>query len=359
MANKFAVGEYYDTNRNAVNNWICNTSGLPGMQNRASAFDFPLRSAIQAMCNSGGSYDMSQLDHAGLAGINPGGAVTFVENHDTDGSSPVTQNKMLGYALILTSEGYPCVFYKDWSTDPGCYGLKSSINNLVWIHEKLASGPTQQRWKDAGVFAYERLGNNDGRDLLVGLSDNPSLPRTVTVQTSFGSNVSLHDYAGHAPDVRTDGSGRATLTIPADAGGNGYVCYSWQGYGGGFSVPTYSVTQEYAGAQDLDIKPADNTAQVQVCRVYASAGTSLSGSLYFDARNWTGSTSIALELDGATGRALTTGTYYAGTAQGKSIGVTAPATGWYTFKIQSYATPSANAKPAYWLRATYTAPQTL
>lgn len=358
MANKLAVGEYYDTNRTTVNTWICNTSGLPGMQNRASAFDFPLRSAIQAMCSSGGSYDMSQLDHAGLAGINPGGAVTFVENHDTDGSSPITQNKMLGYALILTSEGYPCVFYKDWSTDPGCYGLKSSINNLVWIHEKLASGPTQQRWKDAGVFAYERLGSSDGRDLLVGLSDNPSSSRTVTVQTNFGSNVSLHDYTGHAPDVRTDGSGRATLTIPADAAGGGYVCYSWQGYGGGFAVTPDSVTQEYAGAQDLDIKPADNTAQVQVCRIYAAAGKSLSGSLYFSASGWTGSTNIALELDGTTGQALTTGTYYASTAQGKAVSATASATGWYTFKIRSYNTPSTNAKPAYWLRASYTAPQT-
>ena len=97
MAGKFAVGEYFDANTTP------STTGSPtrrdaGMQNRASAFDFPLRSAIKAMCNSGGSYNMSQLDHAGLAGINPGGAVTFVENHDTDGSDPITQNKMLGYA---------------------------------------------------------------------------------------------------------------------------------------------------------------------------------------------------------------------------------------------------------------------
>ncbi len=358
MAGKYAVGEYFDGNRDTVNAWISNNNGQPGMQNRASAFDFPLRYAIKAMCNSGGYYDMTQLDHAGLAGINPGGAVTFVENHDTDGSDPITQNKMLGYALILTTEGYPCVFYKDWSTDYGCYGLKAGINNLIWIHENLASGPTQQRWKDTNVYAYERLGSNDGRDLLVGLNDNGSSSRTVTVQTKFGGNVSLHDYSGHSPDVWTNWDGTVTITIPADVNGGGYVCYSWQGYGGGYQINNYAVTQEYAGATDLDIRPADNTAQVQVCRVYVAKGKSVSGALFYDATKWTGATKIVAELDGPNGKAIVT-TSFSTATQGKTISATASATGWYTFKLRSYNTPSANPKPMYWLRATYTAPQTM
>jgi len=74
MANKFAVGEYFDANIGTLNNWIQNS-----MQNRSSVFDFSLHDQIHSMCNSGGYYDMSQLDHAGLTGINPGGAVTFVD----------------------------------------------------------------------------------------------------------------------------------------------------------------------------------------------------------------------------------------------------------------------------------------
>ncbi len=353
MQGKFAVGEFYDSNVGTVNNWIQNS-----MQNRSSAFDFALRGQIQSMCNSGGSFDMTQLDHTGLVGVNPGGAVTFVENHDTDSSSPITQNKMLGYALILTSEGYPCVFYRDWSTDSGSYGLKARINNLVWIHEKLASGPTQQRWKDGDVFSYERLGSSDGRDLLVGLSDNGGSTRTVTVQTNFGANVSLHDYTGHEPDVRTNGSGQATITIPADTNGGGYVCYSWQGYTGSFPVTNNSTTQEYAGAQDLDIKPADNTQTVQVCRVWAVAGKPVTGALYYDAASWTASTSIYLELDDPTLAKVASGTFVQTTTQPSSISAMPSRTGWYTFKIRSYNTPAANAKPAYWLRTTYTAPQT-
>ncbi len=357
MAGKYAVGEYYDTNRDNLNTWIANGSGLPGMNNRASAFDFALREQIKAMCNGGGYYDMTQLDHAGLAGINPGGAVTFVENHDTDGSDPITQNKMLGYALILTSEGYPCVFYKDWSTAPGCYGLKAGIDTLIWVHEKLASGPTQQRWKDTNVFAYERTGSGDGRDLLVGLNDNGASARTVTVQTDFGSGVSLHDYTGHGPDVWTDGSGRATITIPADVNGGGYVCYSWQGYGGGFSPATDAVTQEYAGAQDLDIRPADNTAPVQVCRVWVARGAPVRGALFYDTTGWTAGTSISLEMDGPTLVRVAAGTYRVGTPQGTALSATAARAGWYVFKIESFNTPPGNPKPAYWLRVTYTAPR--
>ena len=126
-----------------------------------------------------------------------------------------------------------------------------------------------------------------------------------------------------------------------------------------FPVNNYATTQEYAGAQDLDIKPADNTAQVQVCRIYAAQGKGITGSLFYTSTSWTSSTNIVLELDGPNQQPITTGTYYSGTPQGTSIGTTAGSTGWYTFKIRSWNTPAANAKPAYWLRATYTAPQTM
>lgn len=356
MAGKFAVGEYFDGNRDTLNYWV-----QTSMQNRSSVFDFSLRNEIKSMCSGGGYYDMSKLDHAGLAGINPGGAVTFVENHDTDGSDPISQNKALGYALILTSEGYPCVFYKDYSTDPGCYGLKNTLNNLIWIHENLASGPTVQRFKNSDIFAYERTGSGDGRDLLVGLNDNGSSGASINVATNFYPNTHLHDYTGHSPDVYTynngtSGSG-AYITIPADVSGGGYVCYAPDGRGGSFTAPQYAVTQEYAGAQDLDIKPADNTALVQVCRLWVAQGKQITGALFWDANAWTSDTNVYLELNDPYANHIATGTFTQATGQGTSISATATRTGWYTFKIRSNNTPAANPKPAYWLRATYTAPQ--
>jgi len=116
------------------------------MQGRASAFDFPLKFMLTRMCNNPGRFNMADLDHAGLTVISPLNSVTFVENHDTDleSAQKIVSNKLLAYAYILTSEGYPSVSYKDYSTDPGCYGLQPKIDNLIWIHEVLASGATQQ-----------------------------------------------------------------------------------------------------------------------------------------------------------------------------------------------------------------------
>jgi alpha-amylase len=351
LKGKFAVGEFFDDKLSLVRKWISDTAG------RASAFDFPLHGQFLApMSNSAGFFDMSQLDHAGLAGVDPFHAVTFVENHDTDGSSPIVKNKALAYAYILTSEGYPSVFFKDYSTDPGSFGLKPIIDNLIFIHEKIAAGATQQRFKNQDIFAYERLGDNH---LLVGLNDNGINAPTIRVDTGFGPNVKLHDYTGHSGDVKTDGNGRATITIPKNTNGLGYVCYSREGIGGGFNPPPHDATQDYEGAQDLDIKPADNTAFVQVCRVFVAAGRPIKGALRFDTSKWTGATTITLELDDPSGAKIASHDFAKGTPQGESISATAGPTGFYTFRIRSANTPTENAKPSYTLSVTYRAPQGL
>jgi alpha-amylase len=354
VAGKFAVGEFADGNLTLVRNWLFNPNGMRG---RSSAFDFPLRGLLQQVCNEAGFFDMSHLDHAGLAGSDPFHAVTFVENHDTDHGGiggPIVRNKIQGYAYILTAEGYPCVFYKDYSTEPGCFGLKPKIDNLIWIHEKLAAGPTQQRWKDHDVFAYERLG---GPHLLVGLNNNGVASRTITVDTGFGANAPLHDYTGHAGDVRTDGQGRATITLPRNTDGLGYVCYSHAGIDGDFAVYGQPVTQDYEGAPDLDIKPAEDAGFVPVCRVWTEQGRTIRAALHFDATEWTAQTTITLELADSAGNRLASRDYSRETGQGTVLEAVAPATGWHRFQIRSAKTPPQNRRPRYTLRVTYQAPE--
>jgi alpha-amylase len=352
LRGKFVVGEYYDGNLGSVENWIQNGTG-----GRCNAFDFPLRfNFLTPMCNNAGFFDMSQLDHAGLAGADPLHAVTFVENHDLDLTDPIVRNKAQAYAYILTSEGYPCVFYKDYSTDPGCYGMKPIIDNLIFIHEKIASGTTQQRFKNHDIFAFERQG---GSNLLVGLNNNGINTATITVDTGFGSNVKLHDYTGHSGDVQTNGQGQATIAIPKNTEGLGYVCYSRGGIGGTFNPPSHSVTQEFEGAKDLDIPPADNTQFVTVGRVWVAKDSPIKGALKFDATGWTGDTSITLELINPAGVKLATKNYARSTPQGEPFVATAAATGFHTFQIRSTNTPVANPMPSYTLSVTYQAPQEL
>ncbi len=350
LKGKFVVGEFFDGGLGLLHDWVCNPTGMRG---RASAFDFPLRGLLLEMCNHAGSFDMSRLDHAGLAGIDPHHAVTFVENHDTDSEhGPIHRNKPQAYAYLLTSEGYPCVYYRDYSEDRGCYGLKKIIDNLIWIHEKVAAGPTQPRWKEHDVFAYERLG---GPHLLVGLNSNRSAPRTITVDTGFGPNVILHDYTGHGGEVRTDGTGRATITIPRNEGGFGYICYSRAGMRGDFPPQGQSVTQDFEGAQDLDIKPADRTF-VQVCRVWVAQGKPIRASLQYDTSSWTDVTSMVLELTDPTGARIGSRTYTLN-AQGEAMDATAATTGWYTFRVRLVNPPAANPKSSYKLTVTYQAPR--
>ena len=84
-----------------------------------------------------------------MATWNPFLACTFVDNPDTDTSfgEQVISSKLLAYAYMLTAEGYPFIYGKDYFSGdvwPGAYGLKPWIDNLIWIHETLASRPDRK-----------------------------------------------------------------------------------------------------------------------------------------------------------------------------------------------------------------------
>jgi hypothetical protein len=353
MNGKFAVGEYFDGNRILVNGWIFNPTGMKG---RPNAFDFPLKFALNQMCNNPGGFNMADLDHMGLAGISPMNAVTFVENHDTDlnGEEKIVINKMLGYAYILTSEGYPCVYYRDYSTDANCFGLKPLIDNLVWIHEKLASGSTEQRWKDFNVFAYERVG---GPRLLVGLNNDPNNSRTITVATGFGSNVSLHDYSGHSPDVVTDGNGFVTINMQRNQNGSSYVCYSRQGLGGTtFEIAPRPVSQDFEGAEDLDILPAIGGKSISVSRIWCRANSALNLTLKPDVANWTPNTNITIDVLSPDGSTLATSVFRQLDPASANLKTTTVHEGFHTLRVTAASVPAGNPHPAYLLSATYTAP---
>ena len=99
---------------------------------RCNVFDFSLRFMPAAMWNNDSRWDMSQLDHAGLGGISPAGAVTFLDKsrHRSVVSGDLEQAPRLrlhphGRGLPVC----PCVYYKDYSTDHGCYGLEPAIGH--------------------------------------------------------------------------------------------------------------------------------------------------------------------------------------------------------------------------------------
>jgi alpha-amylase len=353
LSNKFAVGEFADGDIGLIQNWA------NAVQHRSAVFDFPLHFALKNMCNDPGSFNMASLDHAGLAGVDPQGAVTFVENHDTDRGGvggPVVRNKLLAYAYILTAEGYPCVFYRDYSQDRQCFGLKPEIDRLIWIHENLAAGPTLQRFKDGGVFAFERLG---GAHLLVGLNKDGGTARTIQVQTGFPPHTQLRDFSDHQGPVTTDQNSAVRITIPKNNNGKGYVCYARNQPITPFPAQGHATTQDYEGASDLDIRPALEGQRVQVCRIFASANTHVTGRLFFDNAHWTGTTKIELDAEDPTGKKVAGHQFDRGTTQGAAVQFQAAATGFHSFFVTGGNTPPQNRAPSYKLSVTYTGPQAI
>jgi alpha-amylase len=346
MANRFAVGEYFDGNPAALHWWVWNS----GMAGRCNVFDFTLHWTIQAMCNNNSNWWMGGLQGAGYIAVDPMNAITFVDNPDTDLSAgeDVIWNKLLGYALILTAEGYPSVYYKDYSSDPGCYGLKSPIDNLIWIHENLAFGSSVTRWgNDRQVYVFERLGYPG---LLVGLNNDQWNSYTRNVQTNFGAHVQLHDYTGHQDDVWTDERGMVTITLPRNENGASYVCYSRLGYAQGFAINRRTTTQTFFAAADLDTGPAVNELTVQAGRVWCRQGTSLEAKFSPDTGGWQSDANILVGILDPQKRFLATQTCRAN-QQGGALKVGVKESGWHALQVTGHGLPAGGA--SYEMTVTY------
>jgi alpha-amylase len=349
MAGKFAVGEYFDGNPSALHWWVRNS----GMDGRSNVFDFTLHWTIQAMCNNSSHWWMGSLQGAGYITVDPLNAVTFVDNPDTDLSpgENVIWNKLLGYALILTAEGYPSVYYKDYSTDRNCYGLKPFIDNLIWIHENLASGQTLTRWgNDPQVYIFERQGDPG---LLVGLNNDQGHSYTRRVQTNFGAHVQLHEYTGKHEDIWTDADGTATFTIPANDNGRSYLCFSRAKQGHAFSLQRRTTTQTFFGAADLDTGPVINGHAMQAGRLWCDAGTSIEVAFEPDTNGWTENTGILVEIVDSHDRTLAS-EHYRIASRPNRLKTDAKGSGWFSLRLIGNALP---APASYALTVTYTGTQ--
>ncbi len=206
-AGGFAVGEYWDGSRDLINNWV-NDSG-------ASAFDFPL---YYSMRDAFGQRNMNLLNGAGFAAWNPDKAVTFVANHDTD---EIFTNKLLAYVFILTHEGYPTIFYRDYEE----WLDKDKLNNLIWIHENYAQGSTSNLWVDNDTYIAQRNGDTG----LVVFINGSNSGHDRTVHTKW-NNAELEDITGNVSGTKwTDGNGQVTLY----AGANDYSVWLPIGTSGG------------------------------------------------------------------------------------------------------------------------------
>jgi len=223
----FGVGEcwagddYIDNWLDSVNRWA---------ENRVGAFDFPLRYRLKDLCDTPG-FSLRTLAEGGvLMKERPFEAVTFVDNHDfRGGDSPpeIINDKMLAYACILTHEGYPCVYWKDWFVyGLGEPGKPGGIERLARLHESHAGGGTNVLYVDDLFYVMERSGA-DNQPGLVFTLNNSGGSLKQRVKTCFrGQTLQALAWrakvAPAAPQaVTTDADGWCEVEAPQ----RGYVVY--------------------------------------------------------------------------------------------------------------------------------------
>ncbi|WP_303316172.1 alpha-amylase [Flavivirga abyssicola] len=183
----FSVGEYWDGNAGTLDWWTG--------QAEVSAFDFACYYKMRDAFNGN---NLNELNGDMLWKRNPMRAVTFVTNHDTD---EIYNGKTLAYAYIMTHEGYPTIFYRDYEE----WLNKERLNNLIWIHNNLAGGSTNVLYVDDNEYIAKRNGNNNLG--LVVYINNADTWQERWIETNW-SNTVIKDYTGHSGWEPTTQSGR-------------------------------------------------------------------------------------------------------------------------------------------------------
>jgi alpha-amylase len=153
----YGVAEHWDTAR-AIESWV-NVTNFSN-QNPVDVFDFPLREMLKALCDQYRFGLGNLVNWETILRDQPQTTVSFVENHDLrDPGRPIVNDKLLAYSYILTHEGYPCVFWKDYYLG----GLAQEqtphgIAGLVRAHRRYAGGRTQVLFVDDDLYVMQRLG---------------------------------------------------------------------------------------------------------------------------------------------------------------------------------------------------------
>ena len=231
--NAFGIVECLDGRVANVDAYVTHTGGTP-------AFDYPayytMRDVLNKPVGAGNIADLVNPDRV-YAARNPAKAVTFAANHDND--EITTSGKMLAYAFILTYQGYPCIFWKDYF-EGGLADLGgqsgNGIRRLVWVRGALGGGhPAIQnlRTDDRDLLVYGTLDSvTTAPGYIVAINDNPTsaLTASVTTANAFlkGKHLLCQAWYSSVPgnntqlrSVTVDPKGAVTLQAPP----RGYAVY--------------------------------------------------------------------------------------------------------------------------------------
>ncbi|QQO09084.1 alpha-amylase [Breznakiella homolactica] len=210
----FSVGEYWQSDYNALKNYIETTEGT------LSLFDVPLHFKFSEASNQGNKFDMRTIFDGTLTKDDPLRSVTFVDNHDTQPGQSLESwvqdwFKPLAYALtLLRAEGYPCVFYGDYYGIPhnNIQPKKDMLVPLLKARELYAYGEQHDYFDHANTIGWTREGDDEheGSGLAVVLTNGSSGDKVMYVGKKFAGHQ-FRDYTGNRTElvaIGEDGNGK-------------------------------------------------------------------------------------------------------------------------------------------------------
>ncbi|KAH6913114.1 alpha amylase [Coprinopsis sp. MPI-PUGE-AT-0042] len=227
----FSVAEYWSGNVNLVLRSIAHFEG------EVSFFDVPFHENLHAASRGRQEYDLRKILQNTVVQVQPGAAVTFVDNHDTVCgvlSSPHSLASWVGahfkvqaYALVLLrASGHPCVFYGDLYPNKQYYDATVGMNLklLVEARKKFAYGAEEVYLAERNAIGFVRRGDVQGPGLAVVLSnkDDPTFVHEVRMNMGIANagKVYRNFLANDKRRVQLDNQGWGSF---ACQGGSAFV----------------------------------------------------------------------------------------------------------------------------------------
>lgn len=261
-AQRFVVGEYFSNNKYRIKNWVnaVNTPSFNGYRADTDAFDFPLKNTLTQMTNgTSSSFNMTQLNHAGLVRDNAGNSlpgtavVTFLENHDTgkEHDKWVTKDWKMGYAYIMFAEGRPCLFYPHFynvtQVDAGNtsltitapLSLQTDLKRMINIRRNYLdggmivlsqTGNPYPSGETANIYVARRAGNATKPGAILVLNNHETLSKGLWVDNApansgyanWAGKVLMNATSGNNEETQVQADGRVYLSAPP----RGYAIYA-------------------------------------------------------------------------------------------------------------------------------------
>lgn len=203
----FAVGEYWNLDVNALENYLGEVNG------EMSLFDVPLHKHFYDISCDGEHSDLRKVFDGTLVQQNPEKAVTFVDNHDTEPGQALFSFvnewfKPHAYALILLREaGYPCLFYGDY------YGIPEKnvpagneyLDLLLKARQEYAIGPQHDYFVNEHCIGWTR----EGKGLAVVLSTKYDQTINMYVGKDFAGKKYRDILKNRSEEIVVDENGNA------------------------------------------------------------------------------------------------------------------------------------------------------